>query len=101
MYKPRIVEFETASEWDGIRRVDTRKGSKGFYPGDEVLFNDFLGTGHRKALVVGVRENGTCLQYIDEFNRIWGNAGWMFDLSNSKLIKRHATPKLIKQMKQI
>jgi hypothetical protein len=92
MYKPRIVTIEG-------ERVDTRIGAFGYYPGDLVKYDG------RKLMVVGIKK-----EYIDEYAgitvyeksrnfRLWHV--FPANVARFKLIKRHATPKLIKQMKQV
>lgn len=102
MYKPRMVEFITDSAIDDTRTVDTRTGSKGFYPGDEILFDSFGVFGRSvRAMVVGYLPEHETMQYISDDNQIWHDSPCGYELENAKLIKRHASPKLIKQMRQI
>jgi hypothetical protein len=109
MYKPRIVEFTWRGGFDRKANVDTRKGMFGFYPGDIIAFD-----GWYKQMVIGVcvdagiKKLGIILENENKLSW-WGGVdssekGQASEWGNNhtiKLIKRHATPELIKQMKQV
>jgi hypothetical protein len=96
MYKPRIVEFKDKFE---SLKVNTRIRTSRFIPGNLVLIDErkYIPE-NNPCLVLGtLAGDRNCLIVMSSDSKLF-----RFSLDdNLKLIKRHATPKLIKQMKQV
>ena len=102
MYKPRIVRFELMINGVGLGifvDVNTRLGKNGIYPGDvDVLLSEGI-----EVLFLGITDFGKVVYAVSDGSLLIDNTSlWSLNpIKEWYNIKRHATPKLIKQMKQV